>query len=250
LIGASSFRCEKAGQENKQITLEEEAMKKYLAGLAVMGVVALGLSGPANASLMVSGTVNYDGADRNLIYDEDLNITWLDYTKAAGAWSNQVNWAADLALTVNGVTYDNWRLPATVDGPYVDGYDGTTTAGYNITTSEMGHLYYTELGNKGYYDTNGNYQPDYGLTNKGPFADLVSHWYWSGTEYANYPDAAWYFGTDGGPQDLGYKVTGYYALAVLPGQIQAVPEPGTLFLLGTGLSGMALLRKRARRLHG
>lgn len=143
-------------------------MKKYLAGLAVMGVVALGLSGPAHASLVVSGTVNYDGADRNLIYDNDLNITWLDSTKVYSTWSSQVNWAANLVLTVNGVTYDNWRLPATVDGPFVWGNDGTTTDGYNITTSEMGHLFYTELHNKGFYDTNGNYQPDHGLTNKGP----------------------------------------------------------------------------------
>jgi len=87
-----------------------------------------------------------------VINDTDRNITWLDYSNAPDTWQNQVSWAANLAVTVNGVTYDNWRLPATVDGPYVWGYDGTTTAGYNITTSEMGHLYYTELVNKGYYD--------------------------------------------------------------------------------------------------
>lgn len=96
--------------------------KQYLAGLVVAGLVALGLSVPAHASLVVSGTVDYMGAARNLIYDTDLNITWLDYTKGTANWSTQQSWAANLSLTVNGVTYDNWRLPATVDGPYVYGW--------------------------------------------------------------------------------------------------------------------------------
>ncbi|MEK6777001.1 MAG: PEP-CTERM sorting domain-containing protein [bacterium] len=221
-------------------------MKKYLAGLAVGVLVALGSGIPAHASLVVSGTVDYMGAARNLIYDNDLDITWLDYTKSSNTWSNQTSWAANLALTVNGVTYDNWRLPATVDGPYVYGYDGTTTGGYNITTSEMGHLFYTELGNKGYYDTNGNSQAGYGLTNTGAFDNLVSSWYRSGTEYAYNPPYAWVFDMDDGNQSVDNKDTYLYVLAVLPGQIQAVPEPGSMLLIGSGLAGLVCLGKRRR----
>jgi len=66
---------------------------------------------------------------------------------------------------------DDW------DGVWEYGVDGTTTAGYNITSSEMGHLYYTELGNDGYFDTSGNTtgcseSSPYCLTNTGDFQNL------------------------------------------------------------------------------
>lgn len=80
---------------------------------------------------------------------------------AQNAWAAGLNGGGVLAYNINPgytVTWNgNWRLPTTVDGPWVWGYDGTTTAGYNITTSEMGHLFYTELGNQGYYNTSGEY---------------------------------------------------------------------------------------------
>lgn len=221
--------------------------KKYLAGMAVACLLILGFSVPVYADLVVSGTVEYDGAQRNLIYDTDLNITWLDYTKSEGIWNNQQSWAASLSFTINGVTYNNWRLPSTDDALWVDGYDGTTTAGYNITTSEMGHLFYTELGNEGWLNTYGYPQPDSGLINKGPFANLVSSWYWSGTEHVFDPFLlfSWDFNMGTGNQSLADHVNfNFYALAVLPGHIQAVPEPASMLLIGTGLAGLSALRRK------
>ena len=194
--------------------------KRYMAVVAMAaGLLMAGFVGPAQATLSVSGTVLYDGADRNLIYDSDLDITWLDYTKGPTSWVSQVAWAGGLSLTVNGSTYDDWRLPSTVDGQYVWGYDGTTTAGYNITNSEMGHLYYTELGNKGYQATDGSIpQPGWGLADTGPFTNLIASFYWSGTEYANNPNNAWNFNTNNGNQNVNNKDNNNYALAVRPGE--------------------------------
>jgi len=63
--------------------------KKLLTGLAA-GLILIGIVGMAQAGLITTGTVHYDGADRNLIYDSDLNITWLDYTRDSATWTNQL----------------------------------------------------------------------------------------------------------------------------------------------------------------
>lgn len=47
-----------------------------------------------------------------------------------------------------------------MDGDYVISYDGTTSEGWNITRSEMGYMFYMNLGNTGYYDTDGFYVGD------------------------------------------------------------------------------------------
>ena len=144
-------------------------MKRILFCMLAM-LVVFALVTPAHAFLINRGT---DTLGNRLIYDNDLDITWYDFSNAANSWQNQVNWALGLSVTFGSTTYDDWRLPLTVDGLYVFGWDGTTTAGYNITNSEMGHLFYTELGNKGYYAIDGtNPQPGWGLTNTGDFQNL------------------------------------------------------------------------------
>ncbi len=167
----------------------------------------------ANAALTNLGT---DSLGNPLIYDSDFNITWYDYTKSQDTWDNQMTWASGLTVNFGGTIYDDWRLPSTVDGPYVWGNDGTTTAGYNITSSEMGHLFYTELGNKGYCSTSGYCpQAGWGLKNEGPFTHLDPvGYYWSSTEYAATPSNAWFFNFYTGAQQLGG--TGTYYLFLMP----------------------------------
>ncbi len=175
-------------------------MKKLVLFLSAM-LLYFGFLGSANAELHDRGG--------GLIYDDVLDVTWLqdaNYAHTSGyatdrddgrmLWQNAVNWAAGLEYydSVRNVTWTDWRLPKTVDGIWVFGVDGTTTAGYNITTSEMGYMYYVNLGNLGYYDKKGNFQPDYGLKNSGPFVNLKDYpAYWSGTIYSADDRYGWVF---------------------------------------------------------
>jgi hypothetical protein len=220
-----------------------------------VSIALIFLSGAANASLTKIGTGTYGSVEYNLIYEDDQKLIWLDYTHGRADWQSQRDWATGLnvsgVLVYNlnpglGVTWGgDWRLPSTVDGPWVWGYEGTTTGGYNITTSEMGHLNYASLMNKGIVSTGGVYpQPGWGLTNTFPFNKLLAHDYWSGTEYSSGLDQAWYFYFYDGNQSLGVKVGEAYALAVRPAEVSAVPVPASVLLLGSALIGLLGLRRK------
>lgn len=198
----------------------------------------------------------------SLIYDTVQNITWYDYSYKGpqgsdATWSQSNSWAT--GLTVGQVT--GWRLPRTTEGPYAWGTDGSTTAGYNITTSELGHLYYADLGNKGWLDVNGNRQAGFGLANTGPFTNLKPYLYWSGNTESSIAVADnWFFHTTYGVQDWIGAGNGGYALAVHSGDVlgngivlpngPAVPVPGTIFLLAPGLVGLVWFGRRYMSLGG
>ena len=204
--------------------------------LALLMAVVIG---PARASLLKIGTADIAGVGTGygLIYDSGTSLFWLDYTHGVDTWQNQVNWATNLVLTnvlTPGKTIQwtdpnsTWRLPTT--DPAVDGY--------NQTGSEMGHLYYTDLGL-----TQGNGVTGEGSANQLPFTKLVPGWYWSGTGDAD-PDYAWAFGTHVGYQYAPSNAINSSALAVRPGQLEAVPEPSTYLLLGIALGVVGYARRR------
>ena len=200
-----------------------------------------------------------------LIYDDVLDVTWLqdaNYAESSGydddgrlTLQEAENWIGYLNTNMH-LGYDDWRLPATLP---VNGisynhnitYDGSSDEGYNITSpnSEMAYTFYVELGNIGYYDTEGNGpQPGYGLSNAGHFHNLVPGiGYWSGTPY---PDNwqggdAWVFIFSTGEQG-GTSQDEAYAWAVRDGDVAPVPIPSTFCLFLTGLYALIGLRKKIR----
>ena len=261
--------------------------KQILLVIAIM-LLLTGMAEVSEAALTTIGTVTYEGSDYNLIWDDNNNgnsVVWLDYSNAPDSWPTQNAWAAGLASVLTNistpgytVTWDDdaWRLPGTVDGHHEFGLDGNTTAGYNITSSEMGHLFYEELGNLGFSAADGTApQSGWGLNNTGDFNYLSAPWYWSATDYAELPINAWAFRMVSGLQSLrdkddavpGFTASAgigiapidinldlsieniayinhdYYGLAVRSGQVSAVPVPGAVWLLASGLAGLGALRR-------
>jgi hypothetical protein len=184
-------------------------------------------------------------------------------------WDNQVAWAA--GLTLGGVS--GWRLPtvspidgstfdnslsnnATTDRSYAptttDGTDGGWRDASNTPVSEMGHMYYVTLGNLGFCtpddaDPSGcTEQTGWGLSNTGPFSDVPSGLYWSGTECGS--RCAWMFYFSSGFQNNVFsKDTIHSAWAVHSGDVpKVVPLPAAVWLFGSGLIGLLGVARRKR----
>jgi PEP-CTERM motif len=242
-------------------------MKTLLITLSILG--GLSLTGTSQAALE-------SRLGGQAVYDTVLDVTWLTNANLAATdsfgvgginangsmtWSTAQSWISAMDASNSGagyLGYNDWRLPTTgpINGTTMNynlSYNGSTDYGYNISApgstyagsigSEMAYLFYNDLGNKGYCDpaastasTCSGPQAGWGLTNAGPFSNLQSNFYWSGTEYLPLTIHAWIFDLNSGIQYDFDKTNSVYVLAVRSGDVAVVPEPEAWGLMLSGLT--------------
>jgi hypothetical protein len=227
------------------------------------------------AALLAAGTAQAALHDRGggLIYDDFLNVTWLqdaNHAKTSGAsadgllnFADAQAWVAGLSYfdSVRGATYSDWRLPSVkpLNGStwrLDQSPDGTSDWGYNVTSPqhELGHLYYVSLGNLASVRLDGSMRTgtpgvDFGLVNTGPFANLFADKYWYGADSPWNPGshALGFLAYSGASLLNATRDTLLYAMAVRDGDVAAaaaVPEPGTWALLLAGVGVTAFVARR------
>ncbi len=182
-------------------------------------------------------------------------------------WPGALHWI-DAMNGANHLGYNDWRLPtlSPINGTSFqtnftnngtsDNGNGATGIGWqdgsNNPVSEMGHLYYSTLGNLGFCTPNGSgsstgcdIQAGFGLNNVGQFTNFQQSNYWTGMELNS--TNAWFFDTlaaGSGRQDDDVKTNFFFALAVRPGDVAAVPVPAAVWLMGSALFGLAGFRRK------
>ena len=193
--------------------------------------------GPSYTEQILSdGRMNWGGA-----------LHWIDAMNAA-SYLGYNDWRLPAANPINGVAYD-----------YTSSVAGDTDVGYNIsalgtvyaaaTGSELAYMFYNNLDGVPHYNPDNSTNASFGLVNgTGPFINLQSTVYWSGTGYAPDTGNAWLFSTYGGNQGARIKTNLVYGWAVRAGNAGGegqVPLPGTLLLIGLGALGLRLAHRRA-----
>ena len=208
--------------------------------------ILLSFSLDANATLIDRGN--------GLIYDSDQNLTWLQDANYAltsnflldnslfghyATREGEMNW--DIAnywlgqFTYGG--YNDWRFPIT--NLELDGADQTG--------SELGYLFYKELGG-----INGNSITAVHNENFNLFRNIQNGVYLSSLA-TTYYSSVWVFNMGNGYQQPYLLGNRFYAWPVREGDVVAavptVPEPSELTLMLLGFSLIALVGKSKKGSH-
>lgn len=178
-------------------------------------------------AIIAASPIIYDTANA---WDTPANSGYHTISSSDFLSAGRVSWFGAKAFVtyLNSIKYadsNQWSLPSAGNDPQ---------RAYNQTSSPLGELFYNELGGKATKV----------IPNTSYFDNVQNSAYWTGTEFASDPRAAWNFYTHDGIQEYGNKLPHLYAWAITPGNLTAVPLPGAVWLFGTGLVGLLVLRRR------
>jgi Protein of unknown function (DUF1566) len=130
------------------------------------------------------GTITSAQGTHTLSINDFVTTNGLNTSKGQMTWYGAQAWVHYLNVT-NYQGYSNWRLPRTVDNnSSIIGFGGGS--GNPTTSSEMGHLFYGELGQVLQQSITTTHNGNYAL-----FNNVQNFAYWSGTEYGPNLGAAW-----------------------------------------------------------
>ncbi len=212
--------------------------------LLIVLSVLLGLSSPANAALIDRGN--------GLIYDTVQDITWfqnVDYAGTAMTFNDAQTWVDNLSYA----GYNDWRLPT---GPYIESLvDPGDSLGGEVQTiilAELGNMEMAPLINAGPFT---NLGPGCGFWTSKLYTQADWEQFVSSMGYPGDPASTplpwyWIFNTSMDQYFLTCNDPANqeaFVWAVRDGDTRKIPEPGTLLLLGSGLAGLGLFRRKAKK---
>jgi hypothetical protein len=176
----------------------------------------------AEASLVAS-------EDGETVYDTVNDVTWLANANLAQirsfgvsginpngsmSWTTAQEWIA----AVNAANYlgtSHWSLPATkLPDDTCSQMPKAAAFGYGCVGSQMGYLYYNELGGVKGSTIQLQHDASYRL-----FNNLQPYLYWSSTLWTRVPNSAFSFSFGNGFQGTNVFVNAMYAMAVAPGKV-------------------------------
>lgn len=221
-------------------------------------IAANGYDAVVNAIIQVTPTVaslpNYDAPTG------EYTLSQNDFVDGYVSWYGAVAFVNYL----NSIQYagsDRWKLPAAMvldssgctpdTGSSICGHDAISQGNGANTGNELAELYFHELGGRSRQFINGMLYPGTGMPQTDTF-DNEEHnpAFATSTEVAANGNLNYYFDTRNGMQ-LSYLKGGadlYYAWAITPGLITAVPEPESVGMLMAGLSVISWIQRRRKTL--
>jgi hypothetical protein len=190
---------------------------KAILALAVL-CTSVSCLGKAEAAL----TPRHNG---QTVYDTVNHVTWLANANLAAtqsfgvsginrdgsmSWDTAQAWIAAMNAA-NYLGSNRWSLPTTqLPDPSCSQKPASAAFGFNCTGSEMGDLFYNELGGQKGSTIELTHNASFDL-----FHNFQPYLYWSSTQWARVPHSAFSFSFGNGFQGTNVYVNAMYVMAII-----------------------------------
>ncbi|OHX37837.1 hypothetical protein BJL95_04495 [Methylomonas sp. LWB] len=184
---------------------------------------------------LINTIISNIGSIYSPVNNTNHTLTSVDFGSTVGG-NGYLTWFGAQAFIqyLNNINYggsNQWMLPSAGSNPQ---------SGYNINNTAFEKLFYNELGGA----------RSYNIPNTDTFTNERTYAYWLDTEDTSNTDYAWLFFTNRGYQGNYLNNFKGFAWAISPGQISTVvpvPLPSAAWFMGSGLLGLAGMKRRRLR---